>query len=128
MLNTLGLTTPNFSANLILVSRDNVINEVSGNSKVGAKIISTSGKNHNPKTTNSKFFIKPNHDFSSKKGFRSGFFTLKARLAFTKWRQMFVKVLILNYFDKNYHIWIEIDRSNYVMSGVLSQLVLDDLG
>ena len=39
----------------------------------------------------------------------SDFFTLRAKLAFTKLRQAFVKVLTLHYFDLKHHIQIEMD-------------------
>ena len=58
----------------------------------------------------------------------SDFFTLGARLAFTKLRQVFFKALILYHFDPECHIRIEIDESSYAISGVLSQLTWNDLG
>ena len=66
--------------------------------------------------------------FKSKKTIGSDFFTLKARLAFTKLRQAFVKVPILYYFDLEYHIRIETDISGYVIDKDLSQLTSNDLG
>ena len=50
----------------------------------------------------------------------SDFFTSRARLAFTKLRQVFVKVLILNHYDPEYYIWIEIDTLGYTIGEVLS--------
>ena len=58
----------------------------------------------------------------------SGFLTPKARLAFTKLRQVFMNTPILHYFDPKCHIWIKTDASGYAIGGVLSQLTLDDLG
>ena len=55
------------------------------------------------------------------------FFTTNARRAFTKLRQAFVEAPILNYFDLEYHIWIEIDALGYAIGGILSQLTLDNL-
>ena len=49
-----------------------------------------------------------------------GFFTSKAKLAFTKLSQTFVKALILHYFDLKYHIQIETDISKYIISKILS--------
>lgn len=37
-------------------------------------------------------------------GSKSGFLTPKARLIFAKFRQIFIKVQILQYFDSKYHI------------------------
>ena len=51
---------------------------------------------------------------------RSDFCTPKARLAFTKLRQVFVKALIFYHFDSEYHIRIETDISGYAIDGVLS--------
>ena len=59
---------------------------------------------------------------------RPGFLISKARLAFTKLKQAFVKVLIFNYFDSECHIQIETNASGYVIGWSLSQLTLDDLG
>ena len=41
---------------------------------------------------------------------------------------MFVEASILNHFDPERHIWIETDVFGYAISGILSQLTLDDLG
>ena len=41
---------------------------------------------------------------------------------------MFVEALILNHFDLEYHIQIEIDASGYAIGRIFSQLTLDDLG
>ncbi len=43
-------------------------------------------------------------------------------------RQAFVEIPILNHFDPERHIQIEMDTSGYVIGGILSQLTLDDLG
>ena len=59
---------------------------------------------------------------------RLDFFTPRARLAFTKLRQAFVKAPILYYFDLECHIRIETDASGYTIGGVLSQLTWDNLG
>ena len=56
------------------------------------------------------------------------FLTPGAKLAFTKLRQAFLKALILYHFDPECHIRIKTDVSGYAISGVLSQLTLDDLG
>ena len=64
----------------------------------------------------------------SKKAVGSDFFTPGARLAFTKLRQAFLKAPILYYFDPERHIRIETDALGYAISGVLSQLILDNLG
>ena len=56
------------------------------------------------------------------------FHTSKARLAFTKLRQIFVKAPIFYYFDPECHIWIETNVSGYVISRILSQLILANLG
>ena len=56
------------------------------------------------------------------------FFTLTARLAFTKLKQAFVKILIFHHFDLKYHIWIKINILGYAIGEVLSELVLNDLG
>ncbi len=39
---------------------------------------------------------------------------------------MFVKAPILNDFDPERRIWIEMDNSGYAIGGILSQLTLDD--
>ncbi len=56
------------------------------------------------------------------------FFTSKARYAFTKLRQPFVKTLILNYFDLECHIYIERNVSGYAIGGIFSQLTLNNFG
>ena len=61
----------------------------------------------------------------SKKLLRSDFFTPRARLAFTKLRQAFVKALIFYHFDSECHIWVETDASDYVIGRIFSQLTLE---
>ncbi len=41
---------------------------------------------------------------------------------------MFVETLILNYFDPECYIQIEMDISGYVISRIFNQLTLDNLG
>ena len=56
------------------------------------------------------------------------FFIVDARRAFTKLRQAFIEAPILNHFDPERHIRIEIDALHYVISGIFSQLTSDNLG
>ena len=51
-----------------------------------------------------------------------GFFTPKAKLAFTQLRQIFVEALILYHFNLESHIRIETNTSGYTIGGVISQL------
>lgn len=60
--------------------------------------------------------------------FRMRFFSLGAKLAFTKLRHAFNTTLILQYFDLKCHIWIETDASRYAISGICSQLTSDGSG
>ena len=103
-------------------------NSVVGNSVVdGNKIInqinSIKRKNY-AKMTKSKILVKSkNLDFppnSKNMEARSGFFTLEARLAFTKLRQAFMEASIPHHFDSEYHIQIETDVSGYTISEILS--------
>ena len=56
----------------------------------------------------------------------SNFFTSKARLTFTKLRQVFVKALILYHFDPECHIRIIMDVLGFTIGKVFSQTILDD--
>ena len=49
-----------------------------------------------------------------------GFFTSGARKAFTKFRQAFIKALILYHFDPERHIRVETDASGYAIGRVFS--------
>ena len=64
----------------------------------------------------------------SKKIVELDFLTLRARLAFTKIRQAFVKFPIFHYFDLEYHIRVKIDATSYAIGRLFNQLTLDDLG
>ena len=64
----------------------------------------------------------------SQKMVESEFLTPRAKLAFTKLRQAFVKAPILYHFDPEGHIRIETDASDYAIGGVFSQIILNDLG
>lgn len=52
------------------------------------------------------------------------FLTSRARLAFVELRQVFIELPILYYFDPKYYLWFEINKSNYAISRILSQLIL----
>ena len=54
----------------------------------------------------------------------TSYLTSKARFAFTQLKKAFIKAPILQHFDPECHIRIEIDVSGYVIGGVLSQLTL----
>ena len=56
------------------------------------------------------------------------YLTPEVRLAFTQLRKAFTKALIFQHFDLKCHIRIETNASGYAISGVLSQLILDNLG
>ena len=71
---------------------------------------------------------KSKNSFKSQKTVRSDFFILRAKLAFTKLRQTFLKTPILHHFDPERHIRIKTDVSRYAIGGFLSQLTSDDLG
>lgn len=60
--------------------------------------------------------------------FRPGFLTSRARLVFAELRQVFIKMLILYHFDAEYYIRVEINISDYTISGALSQLPFGQLG
>ena len=98
-----------------LDSRDEISNNKVNSNKIGEdKIIEE--KNHQ-KTSKFKKTVR-----------FSDFFTPKARLAFTKLRQVFVKVSIFYYFDPKYYIWIKMDALGYTIDRILSHLILDNLG
>ncbi len=48
-------------------------------------------------------------------------------MVFTKLRQAFVRTLILNHFDLERHIKIQMDIPSYAIDRILSQLTSDDL-
>ena len=56
-----------------------------------------------------------------------GYLTPKARLAFIRLWKALSKALILQYFDLECHIQIEINTSSYAIGWVLSQLTLINL-
>ena len=62
------------------------------------------------------------------KGNRIGLSYPRAKLAFTKLKQTFLKAPILYHFDPEHHIRIETDASGYAIGKILSQLTLDDSG
>ena len=76
----------------------------------------------------SKNLSKSKKSSKSKKTVRSSnFFIFRARLVFTKIRQVFVKAPILYHFDPKHYIWVETDVSGYAIGVILSQLILDNL-
>ena len=87
-----------------------------------------SSKLDDSKVEDDKVKKKVQKTAKSKKIVETDFLTPRAKLAFTKLRQAFFKALILYYFDSKCHIRIGMDVSGYAMSGVFSQLSLDNLG
>lgn len=77
----------------------------------------------------SKFCVKlfkfQNADIINIKTIR--FFTFEANVTFTQLKQVFIKVLILQYFNLKYYIWIRTDIFCYTKSEILSQLISNDL-
>lgn len=49
------------------------------------------------------------------------------RQVFSKLKQMFLEVLILNYFDLKPYIYVETNVFGYVICGIFSQLNFDNL-
>lgn len=50
-----------------------------------------------------------------------GFLILKAKLAFSQLKYVFIEVFLIYYFDLKRYNWIKIDISAYVIDGNLSQ-------
>lgn len=48
------------------------------------------------------------------------FLTSKARLAFAKLRQVFIKAPILNYFNLKFYIQVESNVSRYIINRVIN--------
>ena len=84
-------------------------------SKSGNSKCKNSAKSKKP----SKIGNSPNFD-TQKAG--PSFLTPKTRAAFNRLRLTFTKAPILQHFDPEYYIWIEIDASDYAISAVLSPL------
>ena len=57
-----------------------------------------------------------------------GYLTPNAKKVFNYLLHTLTKTLILQHFDPECHIQIEIDASGYAIGGILSKLILDDLG
>ena len=53
---------------------------------------------------------------------KMNFLTLGAKEAFIHLQKAFIKTLILYYFDKKRHIWIETNALGYAINEILSQL------
>ncbi len=55
------------------------------------------------------------------------FFTSRDKQVFTKLRQVFIEVSILNYSNPKRYIYFERDVSGYIIGRIFSQLTLDNL-
>ena len=82
-----------------------------------------SGNSKGKKSAKSKKLLKSGNspNFDAKKA-GPNFLTPKARAAFNRLRLVFTAALILQHFDPECHIRIEMDASGSAISGVLSQL------
>ena len=95
-------------------------NEIDNNEVSGVKIDNEVGKKSwNPSKSK---------NLSKSKKIESGFFPSGARIAFTKLRQVFIKTLILYYFNPKRYIWLKTDTSGSAMGVVLIQLISNDSG
>ena len=123
MLKTTGNTES--AANLKETKSEVDGDNVDGNSMVdGGKATNPTKRKNQAKMTKSKILVKSkSHDFplnSRNKEAGTGFFTPKARLAFTQLRQVFIKAPILHHFNPESHIRIAIDASGYAIGGIFS--------
>ena len=104
---------------------------VSGNSTssgIGESIKNLSTIANLAKSKKLKLTMPKKLDISNAKAnFRTDFLTPEAKKAFIYLRKAFTKAPSLKHFDPEYHIWIEIDVLRYAISGVLSQLTLNQL-
>ena len=92
--------------------------------KVGGradKTVRNLSKSKRLKNTKSKI---PTHINIGAMG-ESTFLTPSAKKGFNCLKQMFIKALILRYFDLENYIWIQIDVLSYAIGRVLSQLSTD---
>ena len=89
-----------------------------GNNKIHDDKFDDKVRKKDLKTSKSKNLFKKLP--KSKKTVGLDFFTLGAKLAFTKLKQAFLKTPILYHFDPEHHIQIETDVSDYAIGGVLS--------
>ncbi len=83
------------------------------------------------KTAKSKKWIRAKKAEASRAknlGQSGSFLIANARRAFTELRQAFIGAPILNHYNPEHYIRIEMDASGYVMGRILSQLTSDDLG
>ena len=110
------------TSSLVSAGKKCIINEIGNKNVDGAKVGTKKAKSKSQDKSKSKnlvnSFLAKSQAFAQ--GFGLGFITLEAKQVFTKLRQDFIKVPIFHYFDSDYHIWIEINKSNYSISGVLS--------
>lgn len=92
-----------------LFSKNTIIDRIIGKSKVDK---AKSQVKSQAKLSKSKLLIEL--------GFRPGFLTHGARLAFTKSKQIFTKVPIFYHYDPKCHISVKIDIFEYTIYRVLS--------
>ena len=110
-------------SDLISINGDSTIDGIGGNNKVvGEKVRVRTARSKsknlvNPFFNKSKSFVKNSN---------RGFFIFRARLAFAKLWEAFIKALILYYFDPKCHTYIKTNVSGYAINGILHQLILDN--
>ena len=78
-----------------------------------SKVVDNSGENDRKSAKSN--FTKPLH-----RAEKPSFLTSNARQAFTELRQVFTKAPILQHFDPERYIWIEIDTFSYTIGSILS--------
>lgn len=101
----------------IFVSKGNIIDWVSDDNEVDGRKFKN--KIMLDSLAKSKLLVESSSKVS--------FFILKARLLFTKLRQIFIKILILYYFDPKYHFYIKRNILGYAINRILNPQTLDNL-
>ena len=100
-----------------------VSNSVIGGGEITNQINLIKRKNQ-AKKTKFKILVKSkNRDFPpnfKNMEARSGFLIPETRLVFTQLKQAFIETLILQHFDAEYHILIEIDTSKYAIDEIFN--------
>ena len=108
----LKITSPTWSSGVLLSSIDMAKEDEFGNDgSNGMKFIIMSKKSIRADYLNFKGTV-------GIKGFEC--LILDAKKAFNHLRHAFIKALILQHFDLEYHIWVETDKSGHAIGRVLS--------
>lgn len=110
-----------------LDNKNSTVNRIGSDSKVGGAKLQVKSQTKLSKSKNGVRSSLGKSQLLIEANSKPHFLTPKARLAFARLRQAFIKATILHHFLPKWYIRVETNALGYAIGEILSQLTLDNL-